>query len=89
LFSSRYCGSRTTISPNFVCQRSFFTLAVYAGLAAHAALRRFDPLVRPTLQRLAAQKPHFFDQPLLGRVRFREVSVQVSHRARDRGHSVA
>src|SRR5208337_5523450 len=23
---NRYCGSRTSISPNFVCQRSFFTL---------------------------------------------------------------
>ena len=84
----RYCGSTTSISPNFVCQRSFFTLAVHPGLAANVPLRRLDPLVRPTLQCLAAQKPHFLDQPLFGRVRQPEVSVQIPHRAHDRRHPV-
>src|SRR5277367_3809411 len=32
-FSNRYCGSKTLISPNFVCQRSFF----YLGDASAAA----------------------------------------------------
>ncbi len=54
----RYCGSKTSTSPNFVCQRSFFTLAVHQGLATQVPLRRLDPLVRPTLHGLAAQKPH-------------------------------
>ena len=85
---SLYCGSRTTISPNFVCQRSFFTLAVHPGLAANVPLRCLDPLVRPALQRLEAQKPHLVDKPLFGRVRLQEVSVQVPHRAYYRRHSV-
>ena len=78
----------TVISPSFVCQRSFFTLAVHPGLATNVPLRRLDALVRPTLQRLAAQKPHFLDQPLLGGVRLSEVSVQVPHRADYRRQSV-
>ncbi len=64
-------------------------MAMQAGLAANVPLRRLDPLVRPALQRLAAQKPHLFDKPLFGRVRLSEVSVQVPHRPNDRGQSVA
>ena len=63
-------------------------MTVHPGLAANVPLRRFDPLVRPTLQRLAAQKPHLLDQPLLGGVRLSEVSVQVPHRADYRRQSV-
>ena len=62
---------------------------MHAGLAANVPLRRLDPLVRPPLQRLAAQQPHLGDQPLFGRVRLPEVAVQVPHRARDRRHPVA
>ncbi len=75
------------MSPNFVCQQSFFTLAVHTGLAANAPLRRLDPIVRPTLQRLAAQKPHLLDKPLLGRVP--KLAVQVPYRANDRRQTVA
>ena len=64
-------------------------MAVHPGLTANVPLRRLDPLVRPTLQRLAAQQPHLLDKPLFGRVRQPEVSVQVPHRAHDRRHSVA
>jgi hypothetical protein len=61
---------------------------MHPGLAANIPLRRLDPLVRPALQRLTAQKPHLLDEPLFGRVRPREVSVQVPHRADYRRHSV-
>jgi hypothetical protein len=63
-------------------------LAVHPGLAANVPLRCLDPLVRPALQRLEAQKPHLLDKPLFGRVRLQEVSVQVPHRAYYRRHSV-
>ena len=86
---SLYCGSWTTISPNFVCQQSFFTLAVHPGLTANVPLGCLDPLVGPSLQRLAAQKPHLLDQPLFGRVRLTEVAAEVPHRANYRRHSVA
>ena len=61
------------------------------GLAdrPHVPLRHLDPLVRQTLQRLAAQKPHFLDQRLLGRVRHSEVSAPAPHRADYRRQSVA
>ena len=62
---------------------------MHPGLLANGPLRRLDPLARPTLQRLAAQKTHLFDEPLLGRVLLCEVPVQVPHRDRYRGHSVA
>jgi len=61
---------------------------MHPGLAANVPLRGLDPLVRPTLQRLLAQKPHLLDETLFSRVRLREVSVQVPHRACDRRHSV-
>lgn len=41
-FASRYCGSRTTISPNFVCQRSFF----YLGGVSRPGRERPAPLPR-------------------------------------------
>jgi hypothetical protein len=47
-------------------------MAMHPGSAANFPLRRRDPLVRPILQRLAAQMPHL--QPLFGRVRLPEVS---------------
>src|ERR1700734_1055727 len=62
---------------------------MHPGSAANFPLRRRDPLVRPILQRLAAQKPHLLDEPLFGRVRLPEVSVQVPHRAHYRRQSVA
>lgn len=62
---------------------------MHPGLATNVPLRRLDPLVRPSLQRLAAQKPHFLDQPLLGGVRLSEIAVQVPHRADYRRQSVA
>jgi hypothetical protein len=77
------------ISPNFVCQWSFFTLAAHPGLAANFSLGRLDPLVRPALQRLAAQKPHLLDEPFFRHVRLAEVSLQIPHRADNRGQSVA
>ncbi|MFZ2109671.1 MAG: hypothetical protein WAV18_30565 [Roseiarcus sp.] len=55
-------------------------MATHPGSVANFPLRRRDPLVRPILQRLAAQKPHLIDEPLFGRVRLPEVSVQVPHR---------
>src|SRR5271170_4434700 len=64
-------------------------LAMHPGLAPNFPLRRLDPLVRPILQRLTAQKPHLLDEPLFGRVRLPEVSVQVPHRAYYRRQSVA
>ena len=47
---------------------------MHPGLAANFPLRRLDPLVRPILQRLAAQKPHLLDEALFGRVRLPEPS---------------
>ena len=47
-------------------------MAMHPGSAADFPLRRRDPLVRPTLQRLAAQKTHLFDEPLFGRLGLRE-----------------
>jgi hypothetical protein len=67
----------------------FYHGDVHPGSAANFPLRRRDPLVRPILQRLAAQKPHLLDEPLFGRVRLPEVSVQVPHRAHHRRQSVA
>src|SRR5271170_3782311 len=67
----------------------FFSMAMHPGLAPNFPLRRLDPLVRPILQRLTAQKPHLLDDPLFGRVRLPEVSVQVPHRAYYRRQSVA
>jgi hypothetical protein len=64
-------------------------LAVHPGQAADFPFRHLDPIVRPTLQRLAAQKPHLLDQPLFGRVRLPEIAVEVPHRAHDRRHPVA
>jgi hypothetical protein len=64
-------------------------MAMHPGLASNFPLRRLDPLVRPILQRLTAQKPHLLDEPLFGRVRLPEVSVQVPHRAHYRRQSVA
>ena len=62
---------------------------MHPGLLANLSFRRLDPLVRPTLQRLAAQKPHLLDEPLFGRVRLPELSVQVPHRAHYRRQSIA
>ena len=69
------------ISPNFVCHRSFFTLAAHAGLKANLLFRRHDPLIGPAPHRLPTQKPHFLDQPLLGGVGLPEGSVRVPNRA--------
>ena len=62
---------------------------MHAGLDANVPLRRLDPFVRPTLQRLAAEKPHLLDEPLFRRVRLPEVPVQVPYRAHYGCHSVA
>jgi hypothetical protein len=64
-------------------------LAVYTGQAAHVLLRCLHPLLRPILQRLAAQKPQLLDKPLFRRVRLVEVSVRVPHRAHDRRQPLA
>jgi hypothetical protein len=37
--SLRYCGSKTSISPNFVCQRSFFTVAMHRRLLTMDTLK--------------------------------------------------
>src|SRR5271170_2704325 len=65
-------------------------MAMHPGSAANFPLRRRDPLVRPILQRLAAQKPYLVDEPLFGVARrLPEVSVQVPHRAHYQRQSIA
>ena len=62
---------------------------MHPSLLTNLLFRCVNPLVRPTLQRLAAQKPHLLDKPFLSRVRLREVPVQIPHRAHYRSHSIA
>src|SRR5271168_1651861 len=79
--SNRYSGSRTAISPSFVCQRSFFTLAMHLRLLTNFPFRHFDLPLRPPLHRLSSQKPHLLDDPLFGRVGLLEISLRVLYRA--------
>jgi hypothetical protein len=88
-FANRYCGSKTPISPNFVCQESFFTLAMHMRLLTNFSFRRFDLLLRPPLQGLPPKKPHFLDQPLFDRVRLLEISLRVLYRADYRRESLS
>ena len=62
---------------------------MHAGLKANLLFRRRDPLVGPALHRFSTQKPHFLYKPLLGRVRFHEVSLRISYRPDNRRHSLA
>ena len=59
--SNRYRGSRTAISPSFVCQRSFFTSAMHLRLLTNFLFRHFDLPLRPPLPRLPPQMPHLLD----------------------------
>jgi len=77
------------MSPNFVCQRSFFTLAMQGRLLTNFLLRHFHALLGPTLKRLAAQMPHLLDEPLLRGVGLVEVAFGVLHRGDDRREPVA
>src|SRR5271156_3583368 len=87
--SHRYCGSKTSISPNFVCQRSFFTLAMHRRLLTNFSLRRFDLVLGPALYRRPPQKPHFLDNPLFDRVGLLEISLRIRYRHRYRYESIA
>src|SRR6516165_2742005 len=60
----RYCGSKTSISPNFVCQRSFFTLAMHRRLLTNFFLGRFHLGLTPSFHPLSPQHPNFLDNPL-------------------------
>src|SRR5271165_146637 len=44
---SRYCGSRTSISPNFVCQRSFFRLGDASEGVGESPVPSPRPAARP------------------------------------------
>src|ERR1700674_1457277 len=45
--SLRYCGSKTSISPNFVCQRSFFYLGDASKVVDEFLSRSLSPGSRP------------------------------------------
>jgi hypothetical protein len=62
--SLRYCGSKTSISPNFVCQR-VFTLAMHRVVDEFLS-RSLSPGSRPIAA--ARYKPHFLDNRLFDRV---------------------
>src|SRR5260370_1385327 len=47
--SLRYCGSKTSISPNFVCQRSFFYLGDASKVVDEFLSRSLSPGSRPIL----------------------------------------
>jgi hypothetical protein len=62
---------------------------MHAGLKANLLFRRRDPFMGPALHRLSTQKPHFLDEPLLGRVRLHEGSLRIPDSPDNRRHSIA
>src|SRR5271155_5587203 len=89
LLSNRYRGSKTAISPSFVCQRSFFTLPMHLRLLTNFSFRNFDLPLRPPLHRHPPQKPHLLDDPLFGRVGLLEISLRVLYGADYRCESIS
>src|SRR5271169_2023459 len=82
LLSNRYRGSRTAISPSFVCQRSFSYLGDASEVVDEFLVPSLRPAAPPTpLHRLSSQKPHLLDDPLFGRVGLLEISLRVLYRA--------
>src|SRR5208337_3562051 len=80
-FLNRYCGSWTSISPNFVCQRTFSTLAMHLRLLTNFPLRHLRlPLLRPAQQRFASQTPRLLDQPLFRSVRLLQIAFAILYR---------
>ena len=72
---------KTAISPNFVCQWSFFILAMRMRLLTNFPFRHFHLLLRPSLHRLTPQKPHLLYDPLFGRIGLLEISLRILYRA--------
>src|SRR5208337_838638 len=83
---NRYCGSRTSIAPNFVCQRSFFTLAMHLRALTNLPLRRLDPRLGPTAQRLPSQQAHLLHNALFRSVGFLQFPLVAFDRQHDRRH---
>ena len=84
-FPNRYCGSRTSMSPNFVCQRSFFHL----GDASEVVDECPVPLPRPgSAKRAAPPVPaHASPPPAFFRsVRFLQLPLVAFDRQHDRSH---
>src|SRR5271156_5698835 len=84
---TRYCGSKIAISPSFVCQRTFFTLAMHVRSLTNFSFRYFHLLLRPPPQRLTPQKPHLLDDALFGRIGLLEISLTILYRADYRNDS--
>src|ERR1700686_4912086 len=89
LLSNRYRGSRTAISPSFVCQRSFFYLGGASEVVDEFLVPSLRQPLRPPLHRLPPQMPHLLEDPLFGRVRLLEISLRVLYGADYRRESIS
>src|SRR5271167_4667349 len=63
--SHRYCGSKTSISPNFVCQQSFFYLGDASQVVDEFLFPSLRPRSRPSLVSPPAPKAAFPRQSAL------------------------
>src|ERR1700747_985009 len=78
--SLRYCGSKTSISPNFVCQRSFFYLGDASKGVDEFLSRSLSPGSRPILGSPLAPPAAFLDNPLFDRVGLLEIFPRIRYR---------
>src|SRR5271167_3748928 len=87
LLSNRYRGSRTAISPSFVCQRSFF----YLGDASEVVDEFLVPSLRPVSPPTPASPPAPNAASPRGsaRVRLLEISLRVLYGADYRRESIS
>ena len=69
-FPIRYCGSRTSISPNFVCQRSFFYLGDASAGVGESPAPSPRPASRPKCATPRVPEDASPRHPLFGRVGF-------------------
>jgi hypothetical protein len=77
------------MSPNFACQRTFFTLAMHVRSLTNFLFRRFHLPLGPPLHRLLTEKPHLFEKPFFRSVRLLEISIRVVYRVDYRYESVS
>src|ERR1700683_3112521 len=75
--SLRYCGSKTSISPNFVCQRRFFYLGDASKVVDEFLSRSLPPGSRPILASPLAPPAAFPRHPLFDRVGLLEIFARI------------